>query len=73
MTGGTWREWFKGRLLWDWHDWSLSYRVRSEPRSWQSLFGLRCGLCRRWTCGCSKHWFCDLCEPCRRKTEEEEA
>lgn len=58
---------------WDWRDWSLSHRDKSEPRGnfWRQIFGLKCGTCLRWSLGCRTHWFCGMCESCRADFEDE--
>ena len=62
---------------WDWWDWSLSRITERWPdgkaQTTVTLFGLRCSSCKRFTFGCKDHWFCDLCESCRKRFENEKS
>lgn len=62
------------RFQWDFHNWSLAWRTEhtAAHTAWQEMFALRCALCRAWSLGCSEHWLCGLCEPCKMNVERDE-
>jgi hypothetical protein len=64
-------------LRWDWYDWSLSLITTrwpdGAPHELTTLFSLVCWHCRRFNVGrCDEHWFCEMCNDCRREIEAEE-
>jgi len=55
------------RLRVNWHYWGLTLWTGRVGRE---VFALRCLNCCCFTLGCREHWFCGLCEPCRKTIEE---
>jgi hypothetical protein len=61
---------------WDWFDWSLSSLIerRRHPSGgshtiYQQHFAFRCTVCRAFTMGCGKHWFCGFCKDCANESD----
>lgn len=72
MTFPWWR-FFPWR--WSWYDWCLERIVARDGTSTtlKGYFSLKCGLCKHFSWGCKRHWFCGLCESCNREQDRLDA
>lgn len=50
-------------------DWSIHYDYQNQDgETWH--YALRCNDCRRWSLGCTEHWFCGICQTCKDNDDE---